>query len=349
MGLEEYASDLHGNTVKVNYYNLPDKVFLDANKTKNIIKFSILSVQEKKQLEPGSPDIKVMELTGRTRMITRKELISNFVMIDGSKIKPYVLKNGHEYLAYSMTKAAYKVFKLPENMIGDVNGRLVPSGNYIVYEVDENGNIDRKTMAIINPKSFRKMFRIPNQRIIQEHRLEAPRRGFSVFKKYQKPEYRSKLMDLSSGNRPVQSPIHQQPVQQRAATVPPVQMPQNNMQQPNKFVPNQAMTANKFTPAQMNNRNANQANTNSQGANQNQGSKARYMLLNRVVNLNKQPIGYTVVDKTNGTRTVLDDNKVMLLAGSGNLDKVSLVTNSAGKRYLRGNGIVLEHLPTVIQ
>ena len=365
MSLNDYASNLGGNTIKVNCYNLPDKVFLDANKTKNVIKFSVTPTRDRKEMQAGSPDIKVTELTGRTRMITRKELVTNYVLINGSKIKPYILKNGKEYIAYSRANARYKVFKIPENMMGEVNGQVVPSGNYVVYEVDQNGAIDRKSLAIVSAKNFRKMFKVPNQRVLQAHKLDTPRRGFSVFKRYQTPENRSKLMDSSANMLPA-SPMQNQSVQQQSAPrIPTRAVQQINVQsqqnmQPNKFIPNQV--GGKFVPNQSRqfstgsmgpNRNNQQVQIQAQALNkqpmQQNNRNTRFAMINRVFSLNGQLVGYTILDKASGKINKLDENQVMRLAETGNLENISLVTNNAGKRYLRGHGIVIDQLPRVIE
>ena len=363
MGLTDYASDLGGNTIKVNCYNLPDNVFLEANKTKNVIRFSVMSTKDRKQMKPGSPDIKITELTGRTRMITRKELLSNYVLINGAKIKPYILKNGKDYMAYSRANTKYKIFKIPENMIGDVGGRVVPSGNYVVYEVDANGNIDRKTMAIVKPSVFRKMFKVPNQKVLQEHKLDTPRHGFSIFRKYQKPKYRDKLINSSSSMRPVQLTQSKPEVQQPNRTnVQPQRQAQMQAQpQNNKFVPNQSrqfsqtpMGPNINTVGGQRATTAKEAQVlnkqfMSQNPNANIQNGARFAIINRVVNLSGQLVGYTILDKMTNSTNVLNENNVFQLAASGALENVTLVTNNTGKRYLRGTKIVLDQLPKVIQ
>ena len=69
----------------------------------------------------------------------------------------------------------------------------------------------------------------------------------------------------------------------------------------------------------------------------------------KVVGLNGQLVGYTILDRSSNTTKVIDENRVIQMASTGEIDKVSAVTNNAGKRYLRGHGIVLDQLPKVIQ
>jgi hypothetical protein len=63
---------------------------------------------------------------------------------------------------------------------------------------------------------------------------------------------------------------------------------------------------------------------------------------------NKQELGFTIEEIETKKRKVISSVILMQLCEQHLVDNVSAVKDSRGVKFLRGNGIVLKNLPTVL-
>ena len=82
MSNPNYMTQGSNGIINIDCNSVPDKGFLDAVKTKNIVKFRIMSHKDKAanaDYVPGGPDVIVKHITGETQLITRKDLVKTYV------------------------------------------------------------------------------------------------------------------------------------------------------------------------------------------------------------------------------------------------------------------------------
>lgn len=318
------------NNVILDCNNLPDSVFLDAVRTKEICKIKLLSNDEVKSNNKSiRANIKVTSTTGENYIITRKQLIENFTHANGSKIKVALLRTGKEYIVFRYASGNFKMLKLPDNCIGDLNGNRVKQGSYLIAPVNDSGEIIKDKLITMSPALFRKSFKVPMQDIIKQSLNTEGNKFFTLFNSIRNrdkmrnslpeiPSQRIKINNTSSNNV-------QQPIQQRS----------------NQSLNLGEISRNVDTSRKDNNKQVNQNN---------QENGYKYRLINQVVdNINNpKQLGYTVEEISTGRTKQFSTVQVSKMCEKHLVENAMIVTDNRGIKYLRGNGIQLRNLPKVL-
>lgn len=332
MSNPNYMTQGSNGIVNIDCNSMPDKGFLDAVKTKNIVKFRIMSHKDKAanaDYVPGGPDVIVKHITGETQLITRKDLVKTYVHASGNKIKLSVLKSDKPYLAYNTCNENYKVMKLPNNCIATLpNGTQTKPGNYIVAKVDVNGQVDKSSLAMISPSVFKKMFKIPLQAVIKRHMGSdsKTRKMFTLFSRNQDRQFAHKQIQPESVKPTFNSSeIGMNPANINISSV--NDSPEKKVWRP---------TINR------------QGSSNQQTANTNIKSTYKYRVTAKVVDMDGRMLGFAVQEIATGRSRNLKINELTQLCMNKLVENVMVVHNQRGNIYLKGNGCSLESLPQVI-
>lgn len=141
--------------------NLPDEAFLRGILVQNIAKVRILTRDEKKHREPGSPDVMIQYNGQGTSFITRTDLIQNCRTHDGRKITIGAMKEGQVYTVTVPAKLNVYAFHVPNTSmpfglaLKNKSMKLRP-GQFVVYAVN-NGSISKNSPIVLSKDSFVKM------------------------------------------------------------------------------------------------------------------------------------------------------------------------------------------------
>lgn len=122
------------------------------------------------RMSPGSNDIIITSASGNRRTISRAELIKSFMYINGKKIRLAGWESSKAYMVYREVNNNAIAVKIPlkyrvrVNEI-EVNSKGRGSGDYIVADLDANGDIIENTIGIIPSALFRKMYYMPRTEV----------------------------------------------------------------------------------------------------------------------------------------------------------------------------------------
>ena len=336
MGIPNYIRQSNNGVVCIDCNKVPSTGFIDAVKTKDIIKFKVMSSMDKmnsNNYTPGGPDVVVQHITGETQMITRRELSKSYVHTSGNKIRISILRNGKQYLAYNICNENYKIMKLPNNCAAILpDGKQTKCGSYIIAKTDGNGAIDKSSITSVSSSTFKKMFKIPMQSVIKRNMNN--RQNSNSFKlltrehskargNFGQRNNRTKFNSAAIGMNPakVGTPVIQNNNNNRGTFRPQVSKVNNN-------------NHGTFTPTM----NMNRQNT----------TTYKYTVVAKIVDMDKHLMGFVVKDiKTNKTRN-LKVNELTQLCINKLVDNVMVVRNQKGNMYLKGNGCSIENMREVI-
>lgn len=329
--MTNYLRQGGGGIVLVDITQLPDVAFIDAIKSREIAKASIISKNNyaKYNIKQGGPDVLLKSVTGDTKLISRNELCMNYTQIDGSSIALAFMHNDKDYLVRCNCSENYKIMKMPDNFQGNYQGKQIPKGSYIICKVNQQGQIDRNTMRIISSKLFRKTFKIPMQDIINVGKSRGKSKNFSLFNK-KAMRNNSTPVNINIGNF---GNLNTANTNNRV----------NNINKQSNIVPE----SNIGNKNRINNRNSFKPQINvKQPNNQN---KYIYTVTHRVVDYNNKLVGFVVVDLRTNNKQKITQAQLAVACDKHLVNNVAIVKKeSTGQKYLRGNGIELNKLPTVI-
>lgn len=317
MGALSFLSQEHNGLICINCGETPDKVFIDAVKTKNIAKIKIMTRQEKSSSNytPGDPDIIMISIAGDRQAIYRKDLTDNYTHLSGNRINVALLKSGKQYLVCAPCNESYKIMKLPSNCIAILpNGKRVSQGSYIIARATETGGVDRETITSLSPAMFRKTFKIPMQSIIKRH--------------IGNKSSNSGELKIFSGHR---NNNYHRPTQDRKIS---------NAQ----GIPNMRAGIGDVKPVNTMKPTSNPINT----INTNNKTNYKYRVLAKAVDMNKKLVGFLVQEISTGNTKTLDISTVTKLCMNKSVENVMLVKNQSGTLYLKGNGCSLVTMKEII-
>jgi hypothetical protein len=352
----------NGNMIDIDFQQLPDDVFLDAVKDVDICQFIVLSGKERNGIKPGDPDVKVMSITtGESRLISRQELCNGYRLPNGKKIKLAFLKNNKKYTCTSRCSKQYKVMAVPDNCKGTIklpNGSVIPvkPGSVVIVPLTMDGHPDKTHMFTTEMRYFKKGFRVPDQAILQRNRNKPKQnaRNFTLHKQGD-TNINGGSMQRFGVNPPIRTgnqintmdPAFRQPQQhgQMQGQVPQFRQPQQPVQpRPNNATPIQQRPQQTQQPViqreQLNKQNK---------PVQEPENKYKFTVVNKVISMtSKQELGFTIEEIETKKTKVISSVILMQLCEQHLVDNVSAVKDSRGVKFLRGNGIVLKNLPTVL-
>lgn len=342
----DYMINNNGNIIMF-CEQLPDKGFIDAIKVRNVCMVCLRTIKQKKQTG-GGPDVDVMSITGEQEVITRKQLMDNYVHCNGKRINVKFLRNGHKYYVYNVCRQPepYKILKIPENCKGSIGTKEAKAGSYIVCRANEDGTINRQTMYIVSEKMFKKCFRIPIQTIIKKHLYKNTNKSFGLYNPQKLAEVRGYHKQNSiknverAYNQNISTPHQislgtgidigiQQPIKMTT-----IQKPVNMA---NKQIANTQVTKNQPVKTQVNT------------VTQENKTQYKYTVTHRILGAsNCALLGYVVKEISSGKSKQLRPQQVMTLCENHLIDNVMLVKRDNGIKFLKGNNMRLESLPHII-
>ena len=310
---------------QINFKDIPDKLFIPAVKVRDIVKARPLSIKEKKSKSMhGAPDIVIEPFIGIPYMITKEQLVTNFVYTSGKIIKASGWEHTKKYVVYRKDNSEVLVMKVPlESSIiigGKVaNNKTRKSGDYIVCLQNPDGSINRDSACIVPSALFKKMCYIPINDVISKYRGKMSP-NFSIKKLIDSRESRSinnyNKVNISNTMNSDMSGL---------------------MNDNARFKPNTSRIRNvqKDQPA----RTVQNLNQNYNNYNQ----TAKYEVICQLHNEYGQRVGFVIKANNGDTRKITKDIAIKL-AGERKLKNVELVSDGVRELYLRGNGIRLDDL-----
>ena len=311
MSAKDYMRVNSDKTVTVDINKCGGKGFIDAVKTRDIARATILSRDKRKQLGRGSDDVVMQYASGGKERISRAQLERDYLTRSGKKLKISHLKSNTPYLVISNKPKNYAVMMLPANMHGTLNGKQIPAGAYIVAPKNQNGDIDISKATVLHKSKFKKMFKIPPQEIITNN---ISNRGNKVSRRIT-----SNIASRGLGNNAQKQAIN-------TPTCNTMQRPINNMQQKNMQTQQRPVQQ---RPTQQQQQRADQLK----------------MVGRLFSSASDELVGYLFIDRA-GKQYKKNINDTMKLCHEHKVVNAMVQRHPNGKYFLRGNdGTVIDRLP----
>jgi len=318
-----------------------DKVFIDAIKVCDIYKVRLMTKDERKEREPGAPDVILVRATGGKTIVSRQDLVNNFTTAAGKPVKVAFLRSKKSYYVYRMCNEKYKVMHIPNNCTVNLRDKPVNGGNYIICQVGKDGKMLKNTMVQLNGKLFRKMFKVPLQSVIRNH-WGSHNKNINYDKISRDREIR---MNNPSGiihNRNDVTTIVSNGggVQRPSASVSPQRSAQGIQVSNRPMLNKQAKPNNAQVHETAQQRNVEQ----------HVEDKYRYRVTKRIVSMDSHKlVGFVVMEIKTGKEKPVGLGNVRRMCELKSVENLMLVQKeNSSVTYLRGNGVRLESLPEII-
>lgn len=170
----------------VELMQLPDSMFSDFVKQKDIIRVTLLNRNDKKVLREQNPnyngnDVLISSGERLNQLMSRDELLANYKNTNGQRIRLTGWHYHKQYTVLRETKECVKVLKIPKRSrhVVTLNGTDLPKPSLVVCRV-VNNQIDKRNPMILNKpediRNFRKMYKIINLANIVKARSDAHER-----------------------------------------------------------------------------------------------------------------------------------------------------------------------------
>ena len=308
----------------IDIQNIPDSAFIPVKRHRNIVTAFIANKQQDGSRRQA--DIAIVTTLGDQGYITRQELLSKYVYVQNRAINLHAWRQGKKYIVYQRDSSTMYAMQVPTNLTASVNGKMAnlfkkDSGDYIVCYCGADGKVDKRTAAVISSKMFHKMFSIPMNDVIQKHRGSGNKFFTPQGKYLTAPPAAQQGQNQRVNGLTLQSTARQQATNQGQ------QQQRLNPMQP-RYDINAAtlpgvsrdvarpLTAQTVNP---------------------------YKTVGRIMNGSKR-VGFIIL--VNGKPQQVTDNQMLKLVASGKITDVMVQQTSNGYNYFRGNGIVIDNLPS---
>ena len=308
----------------IDIQNIPDSAFIPVKRHRNIVTAFIANKQQDGSRRQA--DIAIVTPLGDQGYITRQELLSKYVYVQNRAINLHAWRQGKKYIVYQRDSSTMYAMQVPTNLTASVNGKMAnlfkkDSGDYIVCYCGADGKVDKRTAAVISSKMFHKMFSIPMNDVIQKHRGSGNKFFTPQGKYLTAPPAAQQGQNQRVNGLTLQSTARQQATNQGQ------QQQRLNPMQP-RYDINAAtlpgvsrdvarpLTAQTVNP---------------------------YKTVGRIMNGSKR-VGFIIL--VNGKPRQVTDNQMLKLVASGKITDVMVQQTSNGYNYFRGNGIVIDNLPS---
>ena len=154
----------------VELMKLPDSMFSDVLKKKEVIKVMLLNRNDKKALKEQNQnydgcDVLILNGFRKNELMSRDTLLSNYMNSNGRKIRLTGWHYHKPYTVIRITKEQAKVLKIPKRsrFAVTLNGCDLPKPCLVLCNV-VNDQIDKRNPRVISNtediKEFRKMYRV---------------------------------------------------------------------------------------------------------------------------------------------------------------------------------------------
>lgn len=146
--------------IDFNKMTVNDKGMIKATRVRNIAQARIASKGERAKLPNKYYDVIVESIIDKPKLISRKELISDYRHISGKKISITFMRSGDRYHLINKDKTEHYVYYIPKGCTGRINNSNLGNDSYIIFNTNKNGEIDRESFGVLPRSLFRKMFTI---------------------------------------------------------------------------------------------------------------------------------------------------------------------------------------------
>lgn len=170
----------------VELMKLPDSMFSDLVKDKDIIKVTLLNRNDKKALRLQNPnyngdDVLISSGERLNQLMSRDELLGKYRNTNGKKIRLAGWHYHKPYTVFRMTSEPVKVLRIPKRSKYSVtlNGRDLPKPSLVICKVINNQIDKRNPIVLSKPediREFRKMYKIVGLADIVKARNDAHER-----------------------------------------------------------------------------------------------------------------------------------------------------------------------------
>ena len=312
---------------QLDFNDIPNRLFMDAVKTREIAFARPMTAEEKNQYERGAADIMIQPLIGESYTITRADLLSYFTYTNNKKIKTAGWESSKKYLVYMPDNKPVKVMQVPMNHTVEINGTVANSGSrrvgdYIVCNVTDQGDVDRESATILTSAVFKKLCYIPNNEVIERHKGSG-NKYFSILtgaiRHIAQNSFIPSKSSLINNKQPI--PSRNNPVRNNMNTGKPGSLPANTIRKP------QIVSAKPLN---------------------NSDNTADYKLVAQIHDAYGKRVGYVVQSRSGETRNI-NKKAALSLASNKKLSNATVVAGPNGDAFLRGVGCRLEDLEITYQ
>lgn len=327
MALNSFLSK-QGHSVIIDAGKIPDEGYIRAIRIRNIVNFRLMNKDEK--ASPGCPDVIVESLFGEKRIITRNDLIDNYVFITGKKISIAGVKRNVYYKAMAPDNTEVFYLIVPENAVAVINNNKVPKGSVITILSNGNGELDRNSIKAMAMSTFKKMCVTPYNDRIRKN-ASSKYRIFTIYDKKlmekNKPNsYKIWYSKLKPSNSFIRDRENKNINKQR--TVQNKQRPIiNNQQEIRPSVQDQAVQNNIQRPV---------------------NNEYIFIAVRKIIDNNNKIIGF-VLRNRKGVEKPIDFSTVIRMCEEKKIKNLMIssrtTSNGGVTRYIKGNGISIDQLP----
>ena len=333
MARKNYIVQTGSNSAEIYIDKLPDCAFVNAIKTVDICTARILPASERAELQRGGPDVEIVSMDGEKMLVTRQQLCSQFTHCSGRVIKLKYLRTDTKYIVYRLCNVTCRVTKLPNNCTGKIGNKSIKSGSFIIKGADNK-------IKVLSPRLFKKAYKIPLNDVIKRHMHGGISRDFAMNNIYKSQSESKARLFNDFGKQRVQ------PMQINVPKQPMMTMPQPQEKATNAF--KQQINKTQSFDRQNNLFKSAQQTQQNQRSTQPQ-TGAPLTVTARLVNLNKQLVGFMVLNKATGQKKQMQLAQVKGLSREHKIDNLMLVTKEGTNiQYLRGNGVIIQNLPEIL-
>ena len=309
------------NHLYVDTVDLPKDKFVSVVQCVDLVQFYVASVRRRKVNDiDGNADVVVLDTLNRQSNISRQQLVSNYVHTKNTKIQCRTLHSDKVYKAYRVIRDDSMVaLRLPKELsVRDSKLNISAPGCYVVTKCGEDGQPDLENVAVVSKDVFKKTFAVPMQPLVAQMI-----KGVTD-KEYNPNTARAVAVAKKQTAKPVKHRVMQG-----------VQLSKVSANSTEK------------KPANVVNNVARNQNTRPV-VNKEKAPSYKYSVVKRVVNINNKLVGFMVLDNETGAMDRVSTQKLSGMCSKGVVSNAILVTNSDGIQYLRGKGVELTKLPSVI-
>lgn len=333
MARKNYIAQTGNNSAEIYVDKLPDCAFVNAIKTVDVCTARILPASERAEVKRGGPDVEIVSMDGEKMLVTRQQLCSQFTHCSGRRIKLQYLRTDTKYVVYRLCNVTCRVTKLPNNCTGKIGNKSIKPGSFIIKGADNK-------LKVLSPRLFKKAYKIPLNDIIKRHMHGGISRDFAMNNIYKSASESKARLFNDFGSQQAQ------PMQINAPKQPMMTMPQPQEKTVNLFKPSQAQG---FGRQNKSFRTVQQTPQSQRSTQPQAQTEAPLTVTARLVNLNKQLLGFMVLNKSTGQKKQMQLAQVKGLSREHKIDNLMLVTKEGTNvQYLRGNGVIIQNLPEIL-
>lgn len=324
----------NNNTLNINLLDIPNKSYFRAIRARNIVKFKLLTNQEKINMPNGSDDVLIKSAFNEKYTISRQELVQRYKYLSGKKIKLAGIKAGIEYNAFVTDNTEVRYLIIPDNSRGLVRNNIVKSGMIIAYLSDESGNLS-ENFGVMNINTFKKMCVTPFTDKIRRNANNKTK----VSRLWERKQYLSNNRNNTRTNNTTMNfglnteEFNRLDYQNR-----------NNNRQSQAVQPN-GLNNQKI--------NLNMQNNMSNRQPDNVKHIYKYIATKRIVDNNGKLIGFVIMNRNNNVKQI-DLRTIAIMCSNKEIKNLTLVNKvdeitHVSKSFIRGNGIKIEDLEAVVR